>query len=101
MILPLFKLADQATSLLQSKWKSILDPLLSNPSNQASILPSVSLINGTTVINHLLGRKLIGWKVIGITAAATIYDKQATNQTPDKTLVLVSNAACVVNLEVM
>jgi hypothetical protein len=60
----------------------------------------VALANGTTVVNHLLGRKLIGWRIIGINGAATIYDQQASNQTPALTLVLVSNAAVIANLEV-
>lgn len=92
------KLNDLA--LLQSKWAAILNPFLSNPSNQTSILKNVALVNGTTVVNHKLGQRLQGWRVVGINAAATIYDKQATNQTPDLTLILVSNAACVANLEV-
>lgn len=87
-------------SLLQSKWGAILNPFLANPSNQASILKNVALVNGTTTVNHKLGEKLHGWRIVGINAAATIYDKQATNQTPDLTLVLVSNAACVASIEV-
>ena len=86
--------------LLQTKWKSILDVLLSNPSLQSSILQNVSLINGTNTINHLLGRKLVGWRIIGINAAATLYDKQATNSRSDLTLILVSNAACIAQIEV-
>lgn len=100
MLLPLQQTEDQSLSLLQTKWKAIIDPLLSSPSNQANILSVIPLSNGTTVINHLLGRKLVGWRIIGINAAATVYDKQASNQTPAETLILVSNAACIVNLEV-
>lgn len=84
----------------RTRWKSILDVLLGNPSLDCSILPSVALINGTTVVNHLLGRKLTGWRIVGINAVATIYDKQSSNQTPDLTLVLTSNAAVTVSLEV-
>lgn len=100
MRLPLYQTADQALSLLSTKWKSIIDPMLSSPSNQANILDGVILSVGSNVINHLLGQKLIGWRIIGINAAATIYDSQASNQTPDKTLVLVSNAVCTLSLEV-
>lgn len=85
---------------MQTKWASILNPLISSPSNQASILSGVLLQTGTNVVNHLLGRKLQGWRVIGINAASTLYDSQASNQTPDLTLILVSSANCTVNLEV-
>lgn len=100
MKLPIFLTQSRDLMLMQTKWKSILDILLGNPSLQTSILSDVPLINGTTTINHLLGQSLTGWRIIGINAAATIYDKQASNQTPNLTLILTSNAACVVTLEV-
>ena len=100
MKLPIFLSNIQPLTLMQNKWSSILDVLLGNPSLDSSILKGVALANGTTVVNHLLGRKLIGWRIIGINGAATIYDQQASNQTPALTLVLVSNAAVIANLEV-
>lgn len=98
--LPIFQTDDQALSLLQTKWASVLNPVIKNPANLPIILNNVVLINGTTVVNHLLGRKLQGWKVILQNAAASIYDGQSTNQTPELTLVLVSNALVTVSLEV-
>jgi len=86
---------------MQSRWKSILDPLLGNPSVQSNILENVSLLStGTTVINHGLGRKLIGWRIIRKRGNANIYDTQDSNQTPQLTLQLVSSAAISVDLEV-
>lgn len=64
------------------------------------MLTGVALINGSTTINHKLGRKLQGWLIIGLNGAASIYDNQANNSMKDKTLVLVSNAAVTVNLMV-
>lgn len=87
-------------SLMQTKWASILNSLIANPSLQSSILSAVNLVSGTTVVNHLLSRKLIGWRIVGINGVASIYDKQATNQTPQTTLILVSNAPVQVTLEV-
>lgn len=86
--------------MMQTKWASILNVLLSNPSLSSSILRNVSLANGTTVVNHKLGRPLQGWRIVGINGAATVYDSQASNQTPALTLVLVSSAAVIANLEV-
>lgn len=85
---------------MQNRWASILNPVISNPSGQSIILPNVLLANGTTVVNHMLGRKLIGWRVIRIRGLAGIYDTQDNNQTPASTLILVSNAAVSVDLEV-
>jgi hypothetical protein len=100
MQLPLFQTAIKELSLLQTRWKSLLDPFLASSSAQSSILPQISLINGTTIVNHKLGRKLTGWSIIRQRASASIYDTQDSNQTPNLTLTLVSSAAVVVDLEV-
>lgn len=87
-------------SLLQTKWASLIDPFLSNPSLSSIILPDISLVSGSNSINHTLGRKLLGWRVIRIQGSATLYDQQGSNPMPELTLVLVSNANVVVSLEV-
>lgn len=79
-------------------WATKLDPVLSNAILKGQQLDGVALISGTTVVNHRLGRKLQGWMIVGINGAASIYDTQASNQTPDLTLSLVSNAAVTVSL---
>jgi hypothetical protein len=83
---------------MQQQWASQLNPVLSNELLQGQLLQNQALNNGVTVINHKLGRPLVGWFIVGINAAATVYDSQATNQTPALTLVLNSNAAATVNL---
>jgi hypothetical protein len=98
--LPIFQTSDRILHMMQTKWASILNIFVSNPSLNSQLIENVSLINGTTVVNHKLGRKLTGWRVAGINGAATIYDKQASNQMPQLTLILVSNAAVLTNLEV-
>lgn len=87
-------------SLLQSNWSALLDPILGRKQNQSNVLSDVELINGQAIVNHKLGRKLAGWKIILQDAKASIYDKQATNQTPELTLVLISDAATTVSIEV-
>lgn len=98
MNLPTLKTEDQDLSLMQSKWKSILDPIISNPANNSLVLSNLTLISGDNTINHLLGRKLQGWIVIGNSAATTFYDKQSSNQQPQLTLALHTSGACVVSL---
>lgn len=85
--------------LAKTKWPSILNPFISNPSLNSVIIQKVSLINGTTSVNHTLQRNLQGWRIVRVRGPATIYDKQDSNQTPDLTLVLVSNAAVTVDIE--
>jgi hypothetical protein len=100
MQLPIFKNDDQPFQLMQTRWASILNPILAGPLSQSNILANVSLINGVNVIDHKLGRKLQGWWIVRQNAAAQIYDNQANNLMSDKTLVLTSNAAVTVNLVV-
>lgn len=83
---------------MQTTWAQALNPIISNEILQGQLLTQENLINGTTIVNHRLGRKLIGWFVVGITGAATIYDNQAANQTPQLTLSLTSNAAVTANI---
>ena len=100
MILPYFQSEDQVLNRLQTKWKSEIDPVLANPLNGVSIIKNVSLVSGTNVVNHLLGKPLQGWFIIRQRASASIYDKQDSNQTPGLTLVLNSSAAVSVDLAV-
>lgn len=83
--------------LMQTRWKAVLDPLLKNPISGSSILSSIQLNSGTTVINHKLGRQMQGWFIIDITGPATIYRAAPFN---NKTLTLNSSASVTVSLGV-
>lgn len=83
--------------LMQTQWASQINPVLANPMNSANVLTGVILVNGITVINHKLGRKMQGWFVTDINAAAQIYRSAPLNET---NLTLTSNAAVTVNLAV-
>lgn len=87
-------------ALMQTKWASILNPLLGNPSLQSLVLTSIPLASGSNAINHGLGRKLQGWKIVRQRASATIYDTQDSNAQPTLTLLLTASAPVVVDLEV-
>ncbi len=78
-------------------WASQLNPIISSPLSSASILESVALINGATVINHKLGRKMQGWFITDQNASAAIYRSQPMNSS---TLTLTSSAAVTVNIAV-
>lgn len=100
MALPIFQTSIRELSMMETQWKSQLDPLLAKPTSQSSILKKVSLVSGSNTINHLLGRDLQGWKITRQRAAASIYDNQDSNQSPNLTLILVSSASVVVDIEV-
>lgn len=84
--------------MADNRWATILNPVIACPLVQGRMVSNVQLVVGTNVINHLLGRKLQGWFITGINAPTTIYDVQASNQTPQLTLVLNSSAVALVNI---
>ncbi len=100
-LLPYYQSSLKELSLLQTVWASILNPVVTNPVVQGTILPNVTLVNGTTTINHKLGRKLQGWIPVRYHGAfADIYDNQDSNSMPELTLSLTTNNATVVDLYV-
>lgn len=82
--------------------RAVEDPLKDISSRlilDGQLLRDVVLTSGSdTVIDHKLQRNLVGWLVVRSNAAATYYDKQATNLTPDLTLVLRTSATATVTL---
>ena len=98
MNLPLIQAKDPDLMQVETKWKSILDPIASNPILAGRQLSNVSLVSGNNVINHGLGRNLQGYFVVMNSAAVTFYDKQSTNNMPQLTLELVASGATTVSL---
>lgn len=86
--------------IAQDRWAAQIDPVLALPQNSSLILKNVALTTGANTINHKLGRKLQGWSIIRIRSAATIYDTQDSNQSPDLTLTLNASANVNVDIEV-
>lgn len=94
MSLPLNLPLDQ----LQTRWKSEIDPVLANLLVQGRLVTGVSLLSGVNVINHGLGRPLVGWLAVGQSAASALYDSQAVNPQKQSTLILNSANPCTVSI---
>lgn len=77
-----------------------LNQILGNPIVPGNILLGQVLAVGDNTVNHGLGRALQGWIIIGITAAVSIFDKQATNTATQTTLILNASGVVTVNLYV-
>lgn len=93
--LPIFQDPNKNLMLLQTSWKAAITPVIQNEINQGLLLTNINLINGVTVINHMLSRNMQGWMLADINAAATVYRSAPLNAV---TLTLTSNAACVCSL---
>lgn len=88
----------QPASQQDTRWKSLIDPVISNPLIQGSLLTNVALKSGTNIINHGLARNLQGYIVVLNAVAATFSDNQLTNPSPQLTLSLNSTANTTVSL---
>lgn len=97
MQLPLFKTDVVDLTLLQNKWKSVLDPILKNPLNGVSILKNITLAIGSNKIPHLLDQTQVGWFITDINGIATVYRSQPLNAAY---LYLTSSAVVTVSLGV-
>jgi len=90
-------------NLLQGNIAGTLNPLASKVQNDASNLTSISLKTGkVNIINHRLGRKLLGYNVMlkGKNPTAIISNDQDNNPSPTLTLWLYTSANCEIDLQV-
>lgn len=88
---------DRILGQIQDNVARVVDPLQKVPLNQGLLLENVALLSGDNVINHRLGRALIGWFITRQRSSAAVYDKQDLNRTPNLNLVL--NASADVNID--
>ena|SRR6267154_239229 len=96
--LPLFTtFSNQNFVQMSSQWKSLLDPVLANPILNGHLISQIKLINGSTTIDHLLGRRMVGWFLTDIDGVGTVY-RAASLPFNDKTFILVSNASMNVSI---
>jgi hypothetical protein len=93
--LPVFHTEDKDFQLMQSRWSSVLNPVLANPVTNPLILKGVALAAGNNVINHKLGQTLQGWQIVDLTSAAVIFRSAPKNHL---TLTLNSSVATVADI---
>ncbi len=96
MSLPLIKISGfPSVDLMQTKWKSQIDPLIENPLTNGHLVKSVVLKSGVNTFNHFLGRNMIGWFLTDVNGPAQVFRSAPMN---DKTLTLSSNAAATISI---
>lgn len=79
--LPIFQDPNQNLMLMQTRWKSILDPVIGNPTANGNIIKNVTLNAGSTSINHGLQRMQQGWQIIDIQGPVYPYRSAPFNST--------------------
>lgn len=59
--------------LLQTRWSSLINPVLDNPLVKGRIVRDVALGTTQVVVDHRLGRTPVGWLIIDSSALQTVY----------------------------
>ncbi len=95
MSLPLILSDNSSLNLLQTRWKSELDPFLKSPFANGFLLKNLQLITGTNTINHLLGRMMQGWTIVDLNNPISIYRSKPLNEL---TLTLTTNGPAMIAL---
>lgn len=99
MSLPIFNTNVTELSMMQTKWASQLNPLLSNVLNKAYIIKNIKLQTGDNTINHLQDKALNGYIITRMQGSfAQIYE--VPSDMPKKTLILNASAPTTVDLMV-
>ena len=91
---------DTILNRIQDQIQKILRPVLDNQVLDGVLLQEVDLASGLNVIEHKLGRKLVGWFIVRLRANENIWDTQDSNQLPAKTLYLNATGAVTVDVYV-
>jgi hypothetical protein len=78
-------------------WAQVLSPVINNPTNNIQIIPNYSFKTGTNILNHGLGRLMLGWFVIDPQGIGTLFRSASLNS---KTLTLTSSADFVSSIGV-
>lgn len=93
----------RAINTIQGNIAGSVNPLASKVQNDPTLLTNVKLKAGkVNVINHTLGRKLLGYTYMlqGKTPTAIISNDQAHNPSPQLTLWLWTSVDCIADINV-
>ncbi len=86
---------------IQNNISTSLQSITSNIQNDTTVLTDVELKSGAVnVINHTLDRNINGWKLVRLRTPAIVSDVQDSNKSQNLTLLLVTTADTVVDIEV-
>jgi hypothetical protein len=78
-------------------WAQVLSPVINNPTNNIQIISNYHFITGINILNHGLGRLMLGWFVIDPQGLGTLFRSSPLNS---KTLTLTSSADFIASIGV-
>ena len=98
---PKILMPDRTQNQFNDSLMQFLRVLAAHPLLQGTFLSvngstDISLVSGDNTLRHQLNHPVRGWFLVRSSAATTVYDKQATNDSPNETLILNSSSAAPV-----
>ena len=98
-----FKKQDVDNTSLQFIQDNIDDALrgllVTAPILDGNLIEDIVIVTGTEkLVNHNLGRNLIGWIITRKSASSVVWDSQSTNNNPSTTLALNSSANVTISI---
>lgn len=103
--LPQFQDDSQPFQMMQNQWAAIINPILDKstlPQANFIVLKSVPLLaaSNPNVVNHKLGRKPVGYRIIRQRASSIVWDNQDSNPNPITSFYFRCSADVTVDLEI-
>jgi len=95
---PKLNVTDRKLNQIQDNLSGALNPLLNLPLNDSNFLEELTVIIGSNILSHGLGRNLRGWVVVRNDSDVTFYDTQKDNPLPEKSLWLVASGPAKISL---
>jgi hypothetical protein len=90
---------DLPLSFIQDNVENFTRQLQQKPIIEGRHIRKISLLKNTDkVINHGLGRDLLGWHVTDKNVSADIFRSATVNQAPHNTIILQANADVMIDL---
>lgn len=83
--------------MMQTRWKSIIDPLLANLLNNSILLEDITVVTGDNLINHKLGRVPVGFITVNSNTLVSFYRSAPFNSV---NMVLNASSGGIVSLVV-
>jgi len=91
--------ADNVIRQLQDATDTVFKDISDRQIVDGNILEGIEITGGTPkVIDHKLGRELIGWQVVRKNVTTDIWDSQDTNATPILNLILNATNTVTISL---
>lgn len=92
-----FNTEDSSLNRLMNLLQQVINPIVDNQLLDSTFVKSVPLAVGDNVVNHKLNRSVVGWIVTRKRGPGNFYDKQDTNPTPTKNIIINSDTIVTVD----